>query len=54
VTFTVEWRDDLTADTWSSSGVTEQILNDNGTVQIVKATLAAGSGPRFVRLRVVK
>ena len=32
----------------------EQILSDDGTVQTVKATLPAGSGPRFVRLRVVK
>jgi len=54
VTFTVDWRDDLAAGAWSSAGVAEQILGDNGTVQMVKATLAAGSGPRFVRLRVVK
>ncbi len=50
----VEWRDDLTTGVWSSAGVTEQILSDNGTVQTVRATLPAGPGPRFVRLRVVK
>ena len=55
VTFTVEWRDDLASGAWSSAGVSEQILNDNGTVQIVKATFAAGSGAkRFARLRVTK
>ena len=35
-------------------GATEQILTDTGTVQTVRATLAASIGPRFVRLRVVK
>jgi hypothetical protein len=54
VTFTVEWRDDLATAAWSSAGVTEQILNDNGTVQTVKATLPAGTASRFARLRVAK
>ena len=54
VSFAAEWRDDLGAGTWSSAGVTEQILTDNGTVQTVKASVAAGSGPRFLRLRVTR
>ncbi len=54
VTYTVEWNDTLTG-TWSTSGVTSEILSDNGTTQQIKATLPAGaSGRRFVRLRVVK
>ena len=53
-TFIVEWRDSLTTGAWSSVGVTEQILTYNGTVQSVKATLPAGAGPRFGRLRVVR
>ncbi len=53
VTFTVEWSDTLAVDSWSSVGVTEQILANNGTVQTVKAACPAGaSGRRFVRLRV--
>ena len=50
-TFQVEWSDDLT--TWSTAGVAESLLSDDGTHQQVKATLPAGSGGRrFVRLRV--
>ncbi|WP_461786533.1 LamG-like jellyroll fold domain-containing protein [Prosthecobacter sp.] len=49
--FQVQWSDDLT--TWSTTGVVESLLSDNGTHQQVKATLPAGSGSRrFVRLRV--
>ena len=54
VTFTVEWRDSLTIGTWSNAGVTEQILADNGTVQSMKASVAAGVGPRFLHLKVSK
>ncbi|MDH4454053.1 MAG: hypothetical protein QE570_12835 [Verrucomicrobiota bacterium] len=51
--FQVEWSETLGAAGWSGSGVAEQVLSDNGTVQQVKATLPAGSlGRRFVRLRV--
>jgi uncharacterized delta-60 repeat protein len=52
-TFTVEWSDSLTTASWSSAGVTESILSDNGTVQQVQAVLpAGGSGRRFVHLKV--
>lgn len=55
VTFIVEWRDDLAAGAWSDAGVTEQLLSNNGTVQTVKASVAAGAGGRrFVHLRVSK
>jgi hypothetical protein len=51
--FQVEWSETLGAAGWSGSGVAEQVLSENGTVQQVKATLPAGSlGRRFVRLRV--
>lgn len=51
--FGVEWSDTLMANTWQTTGVTEQILSNNGTVQQVKATVPAGSsGHRFVRLKV--
>lgn len=55
VVFAVEWRDDFAAGAWSSAGVTEQIVSDNGTVQSVRATFAAGAGAtRFARLRATK
>lgn len=51
--FQVEWSETLGAASWSGSGVAEEILSDNGTVQEVKATFPAGSlGRRFARLRV--
>ncbi len=53
-TFTVEWSDTLAAGSWSSVGVTEQILTDNGTVQTVRASVAAGTAARFVHLKISK
>jgi hypothetical protein len=51
--FTVEWNDSLASSGWSSAGVIQQVLNDDGTVQSVKAFVPAGdSGHRFIRLRV--
>ena len=52
VTFSVEWRDSLASGVWSSAGVTEQILSDNGTVQTVRASVAAGTGSRFLHLKI--
>jgi len=51
--FTVEWNDSLASTGWSSEGVMQQVLADDGTVQSVKAFVPAGdSGQRFIRLRV--
>lgn len=51
--FAVEWSDTLPPSNWKNEGVTEQVLSDDGTVQIVKAVLPAGeSGRRFVHLKV--
>jgi beta-glucanase (GH16 family)/regulation of enolase protein 1 (concanavalin A-like superfamily) len=54
VTFQVEWSDTLAAGSWSSAGVTQQILTDDGTLQMVKASVAPGSGRRFLRLKISK
>ncbi len=54
VTFTVEWSDSLASGAWSSAGVIEQIISDNGTVQSIRATFPAGETSRFARLRVEK
>ena len=48
----VKWTDDLTAGSWSSAGVTETLLSDDGTLQIVRATLPRGAARRFVLLEV--
>jgi len=51
--FTVEWSDTLPGANWSNSGVTEQLLSDNGTVQQIKANVPAGTNNRrFIRLKV--
>jgi hypothetical protein len=55
VSFIVEWSDILAASSWSSVGVTEQVLSDNGTSQTVVVRLPGGaSGRRFVRLKISK
>ncbi len=52
--FTVEWSDTLATGSWSGAGVTEQILTDNGIIQTVLASVAPGSGRRFLHLKVSK
>lgn len=54
VTFTVEWSDTLLPNSWSHSGVTEELVSDNGAVQTVRASVPAGSGRRFAHLKVAK
>ncbi|MBB5031855.1 beta strand repeat-containing protein [Prosthecobacter vanneervenii] len=50
--FSVEWSDTLAND-WQGAGVGETVLSNDGTVQVVKATLPIGSsGRRFVHLKV--
>jgi autotransporter-associated beta strand protein len=53
LTFTVMWSDTLGND-WSTLGVTQSELpgTDNGTTQLWKAVAPAGSGKRFLHLRV--
>jgi Glycosyl hydrolase catalytic core/Concanavalin A-like lectin/glucanases superfamily/Putative Ig domain len=51
VTYQVEWTDVLRS-TWSSAGVTQQIIGDDGTARTIRATLPKGAtGQRFVRLK---
>jgi hypothetical protein len=52
LTYAVEWSQTLTAGTWSTAGVTQQITSDNGTVRTVKASVPAGGAKLFLHLRV--
>lgn len=53
VIFTVQWSDGLQdVDSWSDDGVAEQIVSDNGAVQMMKARVPIGGRRRFVRLLV--
>jgi hypothetical protein len=50
----VEWSDTLDAGSWSVKDVTELVLGDDGIVQSVRATVSAGEGRRFLRLKVTR
>lgn len=52
-TFEVIWTDNLSSNTWSSAGVGETVLSDDGAVQQVESTLPMGSSTeRYFRLRI--
>jgi hypothetical protein len=51
--FAVPWTETLNGTDWDYADTTEQILSDNGTQQVIKATIPMGTtGRRFVRLEV--
>lgn len=52
VTFTVEWSDELSPQSWSNTGVSETITSDDNVVQTVKALFRPAASKRFVRLTV--
>ena len=53
VTVTVEWSNTLASGSWSSTGVTQNILSDDGTTQQVKALVPTNSAStKFVHLSV--
>ena len=55
MTFETVWTDDLLSGLWTHGGVTEAIISDDGSVQIVKALVPLGSADnRFVRLRITR
>jgi GH18 family chitinase len=54
LTFTCLWAN-AAGGPWDSSGVTQQILGDNGTLQQIKArVLINGSAQKFLRLQIVR
>ena len=53
VLYQVEWADSLDAIAWSSTGVTQQIIMDDGARRTIRAVMPKGAGgQRFVRLKV--
>lgn len=53
LTFAVEWSDTPGLGSWSSVGMSESILSDDGTVQEILATIPAGAADRRLeKLRV--
>lgn len=52
--FTVEWSDTLAAGSWSSTGVTQTVLSDDGTTQQVQAVIPVNAATKkFIRLSVM-
>lgn len=55
LTYTVEWNDVLSTTGWSSAGVTETILSDDGVTQQVRARVPTGGNDhRFIQLKVTR
>ena len=52
LTYGVEWSDTLAAGSWSTLGIAQQVLSDDGTTRTVRASVAAGTGRRFLRMRI--
>jgi hypothetical protein len=52
LTYAVEWSQTLAASSWSTVGVTQQITSDDGITRIVRATVPAGSGRQYLRLKI--
>ncbi|MEO8613729.1 MAG: choice-of-anchor tandem repeat GloVer-containing protein [Luteolibacter sp.] len=53
ILFQVPWSEILNTATWNYADTVQTVLNDNGTIQTVKATVPMGtSGRRFVRIEV--
>ena len=52
IVYALEWSDTLAAGNWSASGIAQQVLGDDGTTRMVRASVAAGAGRRFLRLKI--
>ncbi len=50
--YAVEYSGSLAAETWQTTGVTQNVLSTEGDVQTVRATVPAGTERRYLRLRV--
>lgn len=49
----IRQHDTLAANSWTHAGITEELLDNDGTKQTIKATVAASAGGRrFLRLRI--
>lgn len=54
VSFIPEWSDTLLPGSWNTSGITQQILSDDGTIQSMRASIERGNETkRFWHLKVV-
>lgn len=55
LSYQVQWADQVDATVWSSTGVIQTILSDDGTHRIIRAMIPRGAGTqRFVRLKLTR
>ncbi|MEP4079442.1 LamG-like jellyroll fold domain-containing protein [Haloferula sp.] len=47
-----EWSSDLSAVTWPTSGLSEQVTDDDGEIETVTVTISTDLNQKFVRIRV--
>jgi hypothetical protein len=52
--FEVQWNDTLLESDWSTAGVADSDISDDGMIQQVEMVVPKGAGKRFVRLEVTK
>jgi hypothetical protein len=53
VSYEIEWASNITATGWNSSGVSQQIVNDDGVRRTIRAVVPKGVGSqRFIRFKV--
>jgi autotransporter-associated beta strand protein len=52
ITYQPEWSDNL--QTWSSAGLTESTLSDNGATRQMQSKIPVSSGTRFMHLKVTR
>jgi hypothetical protein len=52
LSYDVQWADNIDAVAWSSTGVIQTIVNDDGVRRTIRAAMPRGPGPqRFIRLK---
>jgi hypothetical protein len=55
VSYRVEWANTVDSTIWITTGVTQQIISDDGARRTIRATVPKGAGlQRFVRLKVTR
>ena len=51
--YSVEWSESLSGGNWSTAGISQQILTDDGTTRTIRAYTATNGAQLYMRLKVV-
>ncbi len=52
--YELQWTDTIATGTWKTNGTSATVVSDDGIRQTVKFTVPAGTGSRYVRLKVTR